>query len=57
MTFCESDWVSDDLQVGVFANFDGVTAADTTTWLNANLDVLIASIEAADATAVTPAAG
>jgi len=57
VTFCESDWVSDDLQVGVFANFDGVTAADTTTWLTANLDVLIASIEAADATAVTPAAG
>ena len=38
VTFCETDWVSDDLQVGVFANFDGVTADDTTAWLNANLD-------------------
>ena len=37
--------MSDDLQVGVFANFDGVTAADTTPWLNANLDDLIASID------------
>ena len=25
-TFCESDWVSDDIQVGIFSVFDGVTS-------------------------------
>ena len=36
--FCETDWVSDDLQVGIFAAFDGVTSADTNAVLTAAID-------------------
>ena len=57
VTFCETDWLSDDIQLGLFAGFDGITTDDTTAWLQANIDALLASVAAADATAVTPAAG
>jgi hypothetical protein len=57
VAFCETDWLSDDIQLGLFAGFDGITTDDTTAWLEANIDALLASVAAADATAVTPAAG
>jgi hypothetical protein len=57
VTFCETDWLSPDIQVGIFANFDGVTADDTTAWLQANIETLLTSIAAADPTTVVPAAG
>lgn len=50
--FCESDWLTDDLQVGVFLAFDGVTSADTTALLSANIDSIVATTAAADVSAV-----
>ena len=54
-TFCETDWLTDDLQVGMFLVFDGVTADDTTAALNANIDAIDAAAAAADPSQVTPA--
>ena len=47
--FCETDWVSGDLQVGIFAAFDGVTSDDTNAALTAAIDEILAVTTAADA--------
>jgi hypothetical protein len=54
-SFCETDWVADDIQVGIFAAFDGVTSDDTNTALEAAIDDVLAATAAADPAKVTPA--
>jgi hypothetical protein len=59
--FCETDWVSGSLQIGLFASGTGAVDADVTAWLEANLDALVASTASltpdAIAGATAPTAG
>ena len=46
--FCETDWVGDGIQVGLYAIGDGADAELTSEWLIAALDVMVAELEQLD---------
>lgn len=55
VAFCETDWLTDDIQIGLFVGFDGVTADDATTLLDATIDGIVATTASADPASITPA--
>ena len=55
VAFCETDWLSNDIQVGAFVGFDGVTADDATTLLTSTIDGIVETTAATDASTITPA--
>jgi hypothetical protein len=46
--FCETDWVGDGIELGLYASGDGADAELTSDWLIATLDTLIAELERLD---------
>lgn len=45
---CETDWVGDGIQLGVYASGDGADAELTSEWLIASLDTMIAALDKLD---------
>ena len=48
LDFCETDWVGDGIQLGLYVNGDGADADLTSEWLVATLDSMIAELEQLD---------